>query len=435
VSPPHIGHSPAKEVVSRLISNSVWLFAEQFLRMALALATGVWIARYLGPERFGYLSFAIAMVGFVGSLTSMGMNAVVVREVSRAPAVGDCVFGTAFVIRALGAVAGVLFCVGLSFWGSGERLLVAIIGLGLIFQAFDVLDLAFQVKRNARVSAWVRMAAAILSSAIKIVLILVSAPIYAFALAIVIELALCAAGWLVAASYYGVDIRRWTFVRAKGALLMKESWLLAVAGIAIYAQAYADQLIIGTMLGAADLGQYAAAMRWIAVTSFVPLVVQTIAGPEIALAKTVSELSYKAALLRMYRAMMFLFLATAIPLALLGPILTTWLYGHSYAEAASLLPLLALRQFFANFGTGRAMFITNDRLFGFSVFTAVSGCILNIGLNLVLVPQMGIRGAIVASMVSFTFTTFGLEWLNTRARVNVGIMLRAAAFPWRSTCN
>lgn len=424
-----------RDTLRRVVDNSFWLFCDQILRMAAGLLVGVWMARYLGPERYGWLSYALAAVGVVTSFTSLGLNAVVVRELVRAPAEAEAWMGAAFFLRSVGAGVGFLACVGVAWWqalpAADVRPLILIVATGMFFQTLDVIDLRFQAKGESRVSAWVRMAACVISNVIKVALILGHAPVTALAAAGIAELALSAAGWWWAARRRGWRMADWRCERARAGALLRESWPLAVAGLAITVQAYADQLVIGTMLGGGELGQYAAAMRLVSVFGFVPMVVQTVAAPEITRAKRDDETLYQRRLHSLYRLMFGLFLLTALPLALLGPPVAKLLYGASFAGAAALLPWLALRLFLTNFGVARSIFITNEGLFRFALFTALAGAAVNIGLNLALVPRWGARGAIASSLASFAVTTFALEIFQPKARANLRLMARAVCLPWR----
>jgi len=424
-----------RDTVRRALENSSWLFCDQILRMAAGLVVGIWMARYLGPERYGWLSYAIATVGLVSSFTSLGVNAVLVRELVRAPEETDAWMGTGFFIKALSSSVGFLVCVILSgvqsLPAAEVRPLIIVVGLGMFFQTLDVIDLLFQAKGDSRVSAWVRMVACVLVNLLKVGLILAHAPVLAFAVAGVVELALTAAGWLYAVRRRGRPPTRWHNERVRAGILLRESWPLAVSGLAIYTQAYFDQLVIGSSLGAGELGQYAAAMRLVVVFAFVPSVVMIVAAPEITRAKRDDETLYQRRLHSLYRLMFLLFLATAVPLMVLGPMVTRLLYGVSYAGAAALLPWLAFRLFFTNLGVARSAFITNEGLFRFALLTAVVGAVVNVLLNLVLVPQWGARGAIVSSFVSFGVTTFALEAFQSRARSNLRLMARAILMPWR----
>jgi O-antigen/teichoic acid export membrane protein len=424
-----------RDTLRQSLDNASWLFLEQIVRMGLGLVVGVWLARYLGPEQYGWLSYAGAAVGVVTSLTSLGLNAVVVRELARDPAAASSWLGAAFFLKTLGAGAGFLICVGAAYLqplpAAAVRPLIIIVALGMFFQTVDVIDLMFQAKGSARISGWVRLAACLLGNAVKVGLILAHASLPWLAAAGVLELAFSAAGWLWAAGRSGQRpgnlVLEWKRVGA----LLHESWPLALAGLAVYAQAYFDQLVIAQMLGGSELGQYAAAMRLVVAFSFIPTVVYTVASPEITRAKRDDEQLYHRRLFNLYRMMGALFLATAIPLMLAGTFLAEQLLGVAYAQAAALLPWLALRLFFTNFGVARSVFLTNEGLFRFGLLTAVAGAVVNVLLNLWLVPVYGARGAIASSMVSFAVTTFALEAFHPRARFNLRLMAAAVFLPWR----
>lgn len=424
-----------RDTLRRAIDNSFWLFCDQILRMAAGLLVGIWLARHLGPENYGWLNYALATVAVVSSFVSLGFNAVVVRELVRAPSEIAAWLGSTFFLRAAGAAIGFLACVAIAWRQSGAGApggtLVLVVAAGMLFQTPDVVDLLFQARGQSRTSALVRMAACVAANVLKVVLILVDAPLVAFAAATVAEIAVAAVGWLWTAGREGCGVSRWRCERARVVALWRESWPLAVSGLAISAQAYSDQLVIGAMLGAEELGQYAAALRLVNVFAFVPMVVHTVAAPEITRAKRDDETLYRRRLHSLYRLMFVVFLAMALPLVLLGPAAALWLYGASYAGAAMLLPWLALRLFFTNFGVARSLFITNEGLFRFALLTAIAGAIVNIALNLILVPHWGARGAIAASFASFGVTTFALECFEPRARANLRLMACAVLLPWR----
>jgi len=306
------------------------------------------------------------------------------------------------------------------------------VGLGLLFQALDVFDLLYQAKGESRISAYVRIAACVLANLVKAGLILGGASLPLLAAAGVFELALCAAGWLWTGAKSGWSPGRFRVAGECVRTLLHESWPLALSGVAVYAQAYFDQLVIGQMIGSSELGQYAAAMRLVTAFSFLPMVVYTVAAPEITRAKRDNPPLYHKRLFNLYRLMGGLFLVTAVPLMLAGPWLAGFLLGRSYLPAAALLPWLALRLFFTNFGVARSVFLTNEGLFRFGLLTAVVGAAVNVALNLWLVPVLGVRGAIVASMVSFGVTTFALEGFQPLARFNLRLMAAAVFLPWRS---
>jgi O-antigen/teichoic acid export membrane protein len=424
-----------RQALRRALGNSIWLFSDQFFRMGTAMLTGVLIARYLGPARFGWLNYATAAVAMANSLTELGINSIVVRELVREQSKTSELMGAAWLVRGAGAILGVVGCVGVYLSGLApnrvEGLLIAILGFGLLFRVFDLFDLLLQANGVPRISAWIRAGANTIATIGKLALIVLGAPVETFAVAAVLEIALYAVGWWWVGRGRGWHVSRWRPDGARIRSLLRESWPLTISGLAVYTQAYADQLVVGSMLGASQLGQYAAAMRLVNVFSFLPVVVQIVAAPEIARAKMAGDAVYAKRLHDVYRLMMCLFLAVAVPLMLFGPAVVRMLYGSAYDGASGLLPWLAFRLFFTNFGVARSMYITNDRLFRFALLTAIAGGATNVLMNLLLVPHWGVLGAIASSLAAFAVTTFALEIFERNARKNLWLMLSAVLMPWR----
>lgn len=424
-----------RETLQRSIDNGLWLFADQMIRMIAGLVVGVWVARYLGPTRYGWLNYAAALVGSVGAFTSLGLGSVVVREMVREPQAARGWLGAFFFLRAVAAVLGVLACVVLAWLQPAEagpaQGLVMIAAVGLLFQTFDVYDSFFQARGDAQVGARVRIAACLAANLLKVALILSGASLPAIACATAAELGLSAVGWAWSGARGNLDLRRLECTRAGVFALWREGWPLAVSGFAVYTQAYADQVIIGLLMGAEDLGQYAAAMRIVSMAAFVPMLVQTVAAPEITRAGRVDPALYRRRLYDFYRLMFVLFLVTALPLALAGPWAARHLFGPAYAPAASLLPLLAFRLFFTTLGVARSVFITNEHLFRFALGTGLAGAAANLILNAWFIPRWGVIGAIWASFGSFAVSNLVCDALQPRARYNLRLMARAALTPWR----
>src|SRR5712691_5665226 len=85
-----------------ILGNSSWLFADKIIRMVVGLFVGVWVARYLGPEQFGQLNFAIAFVSLFGAIATLGLDAIAVRELVRHPEQKEEILGSAFALKLVG---------------------------------------------------------------------------------------------------------------------------------------------------------------------------------------------------------------------------------------------------------------------------------------------------------------------------------------------
>ena len=80
----------------KYFANTSWLLGERVLRMIISLFVGIYVARYLGPERFGLLSYSVSFVWLFSSLASFGLNNILVRELVQSPEQRNNLLGTVF---------------------------------------------------------------------------------------------------------------------------------------------------------------------------------------------------------------------------------------------------------------------------------------------------------------------------------------------------
>ena len=99
------------EGFQRYLRNTSWLFVDRVVRLAAVLVSSIFITRYLGPSLFGELNYASAFVGIFLTLTSMGLDDIVARDLVRDPGKRDRILGTAAFIK-LGGAALLFVIVG-----------------------------------------------------------------------------------------------------------------------------------------------------------------------------------------------------------------------------------------------------------------------------------------------------------------------------------
>ncbi len=421
--------------LQRVISNSGWLLADRIFRAAVGLVVGVWTARYLGPSEFGLLNFAIAFVSLFTAISTLGLDGIVVRDTVSNPAAKDEILGTAFVLRLAGATAALLFAaVSIALLRPNEHqilLLVIVIAAGTLFQSFDTIDFWFQAQIKSRYAVYAKGIAFTGIAFIKIALIVGAAPLVAFALAGSAELAIGGIALVAVYRANGNYVKTWRFSSSRAKAMLGASWPLILSGVAIYIQARIDQVMLGEMIGDAEVGQYSVAMRLIEAFAFLPVIVQSSVAPAVTQAKMRGEQYYIERLTNIYRLMFILFLVIAVPVYLFSHHIVLFLYGQAYAGAGFLLSLFAVRLLFANFGVAKSLFITNENMFKHALFGAVAGSVVNIILNYWLIPVYASAGAIVATMASFFITVFVIDLFSLRARINLIAMITAICSPWR----
>jgi O-antigen/teichoic acid export membrane protein len=315
----------------KTISNTGWLFFDKILRLGVGLFVGAWVARYLGPEQYGLLSYVVAFVSLFSALATLGLDGIVVRNIVRDPSTKEETLGTAFVLKLMGGIAALLLSTGsILIFRHGESLVYWLVGItaaGMIFQALDPIDFWFQSQIQSKYVVYARTTAFSLIAVIKIVLIITAAPLMAFAWAGMAEIAIGSIGLIIVYQFKGYHIRAWRANLICGKHLLKDSWPLILSGIMITIYMRIDQVMIGNMVGNAEVGIYSAAVRLAEAWYFIPMAVVGSVFPSIVEAKAISDELFYSRLQKLYNLMALMAYIVAIPVTFMAGWLVTFLFG------------------------------------------------------------------------------------------------------------
>ena len=397
--------------LQRAIGNTGWLFADNILRMGVGLLVSVRITRYLGPEQFGILSYASAFVFIFSSITTLGLDWVVVRNIVREPLRRDEILGSAFVLKLLGgAVTYGLTLACIALLRPAENLtqsLVAIIALGMIFQAFGTIGFYFQSQVKSKFVVYAKNTTFLFISICKVGLVSLHAPLIAFAWAGLAEIALGSIGLMIAYRASGHHLKAWRMTRTMAKELLHDSWPLMLTDIAMLAYMRIDQIILGEIVGNVEVGIYAVAVLLAETWYFIPMAVTSSVFPSIVEAKGCDEELFHDRLQKYFNLMAFLGYAVAIPVTLIAKWAISFLYGPAYSAAAPMLIGLTWAGLFINLTIARSSFLTAMNWTRLHFLTDFMGLMVNIALNLILIPRFGGMGAVIASLFAYWFVAHG----------------------------
>jgi O-antigen/teichoic acid export membrane protein len=420
--------------LQKYLQNISWLFFEKMLTLFVGMLVSIYVARYLQPEQFGLLNYAISFVGIFSAVSALGLDQIIVRELAKNPLRKHELLGTGFVLRLSGfGVLLVLIGVMLLFMKNNPftNVLIMIIAAAELFKAFEVINCFYQSQVMSKVVVQTQLLINLVINIIKIALVFFQAPLIWFAWIILINGSFNALGYI-----YNYWIRedspfRWNFNKQLAIVFLRESWPLALHGITLHTQARIDQVMLGKMLNHAEVGQYAVAMKFIEILGFIPMILINTFVPAITKAKGVSLELYEDRLLNFYRLMFAMFVVVAIPLFFIAEPAIVLLYGEEYRAAGFLLSLFALRLFFTNMGVSKSAFIINESLFKYSLLTSSIGAMVNIGANYFLIPLYGSIGAVISSTLSFTISIFIVDLFFTKMKYNQKLMFKGIFSFWK----
>jgi O-antigen/teichoic acid export membrane protein len=408
--------------------NTGWLMADKVLRLFVGLFVGVYVARYLGPERFGVLNFAMSFVALFGAFATLGLDGIVVRNAVRDPDCRDELLGTAFGLRLIGGfilLAAVYGAIRLTDSDPLTRLMVMVIALGQVLQAFQVIEFYFQSQVMARLTAIAGMSGLIVSSAIKLGLIWSEASLVWFAWVVVAENGI--KGIVLAILYLKqrIPLLRWRFRLNQAKMLLKDSWPLILSGLVVMVYMRIDQVMIKMMLDDKAVGNYAAAVKLSEAWYFIPFIIADSLFPALTKAKKKSYDAYLKKLYLLYSTSVLVGYLFAIFISIFSPNIIILLFGYEYVSSTAALAILSWGGIFIGLSRNYGIWLINENYTKKNVYRTSLGALVNIILNYLLIPKFNINGAAYSTLFSLFFANIVYDFFDCDVHIQLKVKLKS----------
>jgi O-antigen/teichoic acid export membrane protein len=402
----------------RILAGTAWTLSERFIVLLVSFGVSVVVANHLGVTDFGRLTFTVALVTLFATLVTGGLSGLVVRDLVRQPGQRYEILGTVFVIRLVAGLGSLALLLGSTLFfapvGADGRVLAAIIGMGLCFKATEVVEFWFQSQTQLRYVSLATLGGVLVAGAVRLGLVATDASLVAFAWAIALEQVLSSLLLLLAYRLTVGPVRIWRFEAGRARAYLSQSWPLILSGVASTLNLRVDQVLLGTMIGASAVGTYAVAARLSEVWFFVPTAIANVAFPAIIRAKDLGERVYRQRLQQLYALFIWGAIAVAILVSFLGGPLIDALYSEQYSGATAVLVIHVWTAPFLFMGVVFSKWLIIEGLLMTSLVRHSFGAVLNIVLNLILIPRHGPVGSAVATLISYAAATYGACFLRRK---------------------
>ena len=400
--------------------SALWLSGDRLLRMGVGLVVTAGMARQLGPAAYGLFGYALALCDLASPLARLGLDTVVVRDVTREPARAGEILGTAALLRLGGGLlAAALAIAAVLLLRPAEPVTLAVVALAALalpVQMADVVDFWFQSRVDARRVFLARNLAFGLASLLRLALILAAASVVAYAGAWLLETALAA---LLLALFFrrtpGAPAA-WTATRRAAAALLATSWPLILSGVGVLLYLRVDQVMLGQLLDDRALGHFTAAVRLSEVWYFIPGALVTSVLPSLVALRQTDPARYQDRLRQLFALMTVAARAIAAPVSLAAGPLVTLLFGEAFRPAAAILVVHVWSCVFVFWGVAQGPWILAEDATRLTIERMFTAAALKIGLNLLLIPRFGAVGAAYASLAAYAYSGWLANAVQRRTR-------------------
>jgi O-antigen/teichoic acid export membrane protein len=391
------------EATTLLAKNTLVTLASQTVYLGLGALVTILLARNLGAGQFGVLIFAINFTGIFAIGADLGLNFLIIREIARDRPLAAKYLGNVVTLKALllivisGLMVGVIVALG---YPPQTTDVVYIFVLYTVFQTFITLFYSmFQ--------AFERMAYQAVAVTVNGVLLLFGviagltqhfdvagfALVYLAANIVVFVISLLYCTGKLAVPRPNVD---WAFSKA----LLREALPFGLSAAFVIVYMYIDSVMLFLLQGSVATGLYSAVYRVAYAATFVPAAYFSAVYP------FMSRLHVRSpdALVRAYSHSFKLMLSIIFPIAVFTTLLSDrvvlFIYGTGYAASVEVLQIVIWALVFAYLNytnTTTLNSMNKQRVCTVAIFISM---VLNVGLNLVLIPRFSYIGASVVTVLT-----------------------------------
>lgn len=382
----------------------------KIIQSLISLVIGTISARYLGPADYGLISYASSLVAFVLPLAQLGLRNIFVEQIISHPEREGKTVGTSLVMSMVSSLFCIVGCISFVLLvNAGERdtfIVCALYSITLLFQMSEMIEHWYQAKLLSKYTSLIALAAYMIVALYRVFLLVTRKSIYWFALSNALDYLLITFALLVLYRKLGGQRLSFSFKLAEELFSIGKYYIVSSMMTTIFSQT--DKIMIKMMVGNAENGYYSTAATCASLSSFVFSAVIDSMRPMILESKNKSKERFDKNMSRLYSVIIYMGLAQSVALTVLARPVVLVLYGEAYRPTIPILRIVTWYSAFSYMGSVRNIWILAQKQQKHLWKINLSGALLNVVGNFVLIPIFGACGAAVASVATQFFANFVL---------------------------
>ena len=403
------------------------MVGEQLVQMAISFVLSIVSTRYLGPSNFGIINYCSAYVAFFSSISALGLEGVLVKELVTSPDKEGLLVGTSLVMRICSGLFSVVSITVLLIIVKPGDYTIQLVGLlqslVLLFKAFEVFDFWFQSKLKSKYVSLIKIVSYVLVAAYKVFILATAKSVLWFAFSTSLDFLIIALMLMVVYPQQSGPKLSFSWVLAKELLKNSYHFILSSFFVLIYTQM--DKLMIEAFFDETQVGYYGIATTIYNYWALVLTALINALRPSIISTKSVNEGEYVKRLKRLYALLAYLSFAAALFFTFFGKFLIPLVYGDAYRPSISAVTITMWYAAFSLIGTARGIWIVCESKNKYVKYYVILGAVANFFLNYTLIPALGINGAAIATLITQIITCVIAPALFKETRIHSKYVIEA----------
>jgi len=395
----------------RIARNTLVLFLSQIISYCLIFFYTIYIARYLGANGYGILSFALAFSGIFSILADLGLSTLIVREVARNKYLAKKYINNIILIKIiLALLTFFIIIISINLLGYPQETITVVYFISLsfiftsffgifysIFQAFEKMEYQSigQIFSSVIMFIGVFLVIYFGFSVIEFSLIYLISSIIILIYTIII--------YVIKFSVFKLEYDR-EFLKTT----LKDALPFGLTGISVMLYINIDSVMLSILQNSEVVGFYNAAYRLVLFLVIIPNTINFAIFPSMSQFHITSPASLRNINEKYFKLMILTGIPIGVGITLLASKIIILIFGNGYTQSIIALQILIWTIVFT-FGCAssvRLLEATNKQLI-LTKITSIS-VIINILLNLILIPKFSYVGASIATVLTEIFISVGI---------------------------
>lgn len=398
--------------------NTFWILFERANRILMSGLSVYFLARYLGVEGYGIYVFVTSYLAIVIAVCTLGIDVLLVKEIRSNKGAAHNIIFQALVLKYLVAIFVVSGAMVINFFlnDNGVQWYIAFSLIGVFFYLFVTCDVLFQASVRSDISSKVQIFITAISVLSKLILIGLEVPSEFLFYFIIIDSLLIGIGYiyLIQATLpngfsFKIDFR---YINS----LFKKSIPLATVSISAILYSRLDQIMLKELVGFEELAQYASAVKVVELFYLVPILVAQSLFPKLVDMYQKSSEYFWNSLANAFLVIWVFSGLAAVIVWKFGGLLIAILFGESFTPNELTVGVLGASIIFVSLGAlnTKVYYLCNKQVL--YAVRSVFGVLLNLMLNLLLIPSFGAFGAAIATLISLACIHLVFEIIDSDLR-------------------
>lgn len=411
-----------KVKLGKVTKNTIWIMSEKVIQMLISLIVGVLSARYLGPSNYGTLNYGLSLINIFSAITKLGLENIIVKKFVDEEENNGKILGTSLVLRLISSFLSIIMITILVFILKADDTVTIVVTLlqsvSLIFQAYELIEFWFQSKLKSKYVSIAKSISYFIVASYKVILLITNKSVEWFAIANTLDYGIILL--IIMIMYKKNNGQKLKFDKKVAKDLLKNSYHFILSGLIVTLYTQMDKIMIGSMIDETNVGLYSAATSICMMWGFIPEALINSIRPTIYESKSKEQNeNYLKKLKRLYAIIFWIGVFFAIFITLFSNLIIDILYGEEYLGAKSSLIIAVWYTGFAYLGSARNVWIICEDKNKYSKRYVLIGGVVNLILNAILIPNLGINGAAIATLVSQITVTMIAPIIFKETRISV----------------